>query len=123
MVGAGAKTVLVVEDDALQREGLVAVLRRHGHTVVPASDAEQALVTFRAGPAPDLILLDMLLPRRDGWWFLHQLRRDPLLARVPLVITTGLAVASDEWAASLGASGLLRKPFEVEALLDLVDRV
>jgi CheY-like chemotaxis protein len=123
MVGTDSKSILVVEDDALQREGLAAVLGRHGHTVVATADAEQALVTFRTDPAPDLILLDMLLPRRDGWWFMHQLRRDAQLARIPIVITTGLGVASDEWAASLGAYGLLRKPFDVEALLELVDRV
>src|SRR5437016_3244497 len=123
MIGTGTKTILVVEDDAIQREGLATVLRQHGHDVVAVEDAEEAFDHLRTGQAPDLILLDMMLPRRDGWWFLRQRQRDPGLARIPFVITTALAVASDEWAASLGASGLLRKPIDVERLFALVESV
>jgi hypothetical protein len=61
----------------------------------------------------------MLVPsgEHDGWWFLNQRQRIPVLASVPVVIMTSLSVACEEWAVSLGAAGLIRMPFEVEPLL------
>jgi CheY-like chemotaxis protein len=122
MVGTGTKTILVIEDNAVEREGLTTVLRGNGHAVVAVEDAGEAVDRMQEGTEPDLILLDMLLPRRDGWWFLRQRKRNPDLARIPFVITTALAVASEEWAAALGALGLLRKPIDVDSLLALVER-
>jgi CheY-like chemotaxis protein len=122
MVETATKTVFVLEDNAVEREGLTAVLRSHGHNVVAAEDAEEALDLLHDGPPPDLILLDMLLPRRDGWWFLKQRRKSTAIALTPFIVVTGLGIANDEWAASLGASGLLRKPIDVDALLALVNR-
>lgn len=62
--------------------------------------------------------LDMLVLSggSDGWWFLQQ-RRIGALASVPVIITTAIPVAGRKWAASLGAAGLLRKPFDMETLL------
>jgi CheY-like chemotaxis protein len=59
---------------------------------------------------------------RDGWFFLRQRHQIPAAASVPVIITTGVGNASDEWAAALGASGLLRKPLEVAPLLAQVRR-
>jgi len=114
-----ASTILVIEDDITQREGLAAVLRQQGFTVLTAVDGNDALYRLSSGPLPDLILLDMLTPRGDGdgWWFLKQRKRIRTLASIPVLITTAIPVASREWAASLGSAGLLRKPFEVELLL------
>jgi hypothetical protein len=62
----------------------------------------------------------MLVPsgEHEGWWFLNQRKRIPVLAWVPVVIMTSLSVACKEWAASLGAVGLIRKPIDVEPLSD-----
>ena len=110
-------TLLVVDDHEITREGLAAVLRREGCQVAVAADGAKALALLRGGPAPDLILLDMMMPVLDGWHFLEERRRDPALALVPVLIMTGLGIAGDEWAASLGTAGVLRKPAETEALL------
>jgi CheY-like chemotaxis protein len=118
----GSGTLLIVEDNEVVREGLAVVLRRAGYAVVPAANGHQALAALRAGVRPDLILLDMLLPAVDGWHFLDRRRREPALAALPVVIMTGLGVAGPEWADSLGAAGLLRKPVETEALLRGVRR-
>jgi CheY-like chemotaxis protein len=64
----------------------------------------------------------MLMPGCDGWQFLELRKPSPALAAVPVVLTTGLAAANAEWAASLGAVGFLRKPFAVDALLAEVRR-
>jgi CheY-like chemotaxis protein len=117
------ETILVAEDNAVEREGLAVVLRQRGYTVLTARDGAEALtLLLRTGPAPGLILLDMLMPGCDGWQFLDRRQPSPALASVPVVLITGLAEADADWAASLGAVGLLRKPFDVDALLAEVRR-
>jgi CheY-like chemotaxis protein len=116
------RTVVVVDDNEIAREGLAVILRREGYRVVLVADGAQALALVRNGPAPDLVLLDMLTPTLDGWGFLQARRQEPALASVPVVITTALGIASPEWAASLGACGLLRKPIETPDLLGTVRR-
>jgi sigma-B regulation protein RsbU (phosphoserine phosphatase) len=116
------KPVLIVEDNEVERVGLATILRREGYAVATAADGASALTLLRAGTDPCLILLDMLLPGKDGWDFLTERKRDPELAAVPVIITTALGVASPEWAHSLGAAACFRKPFQVPALLDEVRR-
>ena len=116
------KTVLVVEDNRTEREGLATILLSEGYAVATAADSAEALALLRAGTAPCLILLDMMLPGKDGWDFLSEHRRDPRLGAVPVIITTALGVASPEWAHSLGAAACFRKPLPVPALLDEVRR-
>jgi CheY-like chemotaxis protein len=74
-----------------------------------------------AGLQPAMILLDMILPECDGWQFCAQ-QKDRPLAAVPMAIMTGLGIASDEWARSMGAVKLLRKPLDLEQLLATVRR-
>ena len=121
-MAAGA--ILVIEDDTIQRLALVTTLHRQGFRVLTATDGNDALNRLTNTPIPDLILLDMLNPtgHGDGWWFLEQRTGIPALASVPVIITTSLPSACQEWAASLGATGLIRKPFEVEALLAEIRR-
>ena len=116
------ETILVAEDNAEEREGLAGVLRQRGYTVLTARDGAEALKLLQAGPAPGLILLDMMMPGCDGWEFLDRRKPSPALASVPVVLVTGLPAADAEWAASLGAVGFLRKPFDVDALLAEVRR-
>jgi CheY-like chemotaxis protein len=117
-----AKQVLLVENDEIIREGMASVLRSEGYGVAAAGDGLEALEYLRRSPAPDLVVLDMLLPVHDGWRFLEDRKRDPALASVPVLITTAIGVASDEWARSLGACGCLRKPFDIETFVREVRR-
>lgn len=114
-------TILIVEDNTVQREGLATVLRLRGFSVVPAADAQEA-VDLLERSEPDLVLLDMLIPNEmaDGWWFFKQRRKNPRLASIPVLIVTALSVASKEWANSLGAKGLIRKPIDVEPLVTAI---
>jgi CheY-like chemotaxis protein len=118
------KTILIIEDDTLHREMWTTALGNPGFTVVTATEGNEALRQLSNVPVPHLILLDMLVPSGnfDGWWFLHQRQRIPALAAIPVVIMTSLSVACEEWAESLGAVGLLRKPFDAAALLAEVRR-
>jgi two-component system response regulator MprA len=116
------KTVLIIEDNDIAREGLAVVLSRHGYDAVITSNGQQALKMMLGGLRPDLVLLDMLLPEKDGWAFMKELHGTQDLARTPVVIITALPVGSTEWSESLGAVGFLRKPIETEQLLREVSK-
>jgi two-component system, chemotaxis family, sensor histidine kinase and response regulator PixL len=120
----GGKTVLIVEDNDDEREGLAAILLGEGFAVAAAADIPTALATLRTGPPTAVVLLDMLMPGQDGWDFLMLRRRDPVLAAVPVVITTALTVASPEWGAALsGGAACFRKPLPVGELLAEIRRL
>jgi CheY-like chemotaxis protein len=112
-------TILVIDDDDVTRASIAALLYPY-FTIVGAPDGIAALDLLNQGFDPSLILLDMIVPGLDGWQFLARRRKEPALAAIPLVVMTGIGIASDEWARSLGALGLLRKPFDMDALLAAV---
>jgi CheY-like chemotaxis protein len=116
-------TILIIEDNTLHCEELAAILQPQGFQVLTATEGNEALNKLSNGPVPHLILLDMLIPNgRDGWWFLQQRQRIPELAAVPVIIMTSLSVASEAWAASLGATSLVRKPFDAPVLFAEIRR-
>jgi CheY-like chemotaxis protein len=123
-VAMSAKTILVVDDDPIQREGLAVVLRTEGYTVVVGADGEEAIEHLKQGAPIDLVLLDMMIPPPacDGWHFLEKRKSDAALATVPVLIITGLAIANAEWAASLGAAGYVKKAVDVKSLLTEIRR-
>jgi CheY-like chemotaxis protein len=89
--------------------------------VVLAADGERALNYLRSGPRSDLILLDMLLPRMDGWHLLDALRAWSRPLRVPIIVVTGTCL-SREWAEAHGCAGFLAKPVEPDELLAEIAR-
>ena len=106
--------VLVVDDDDLQRDALADVLSRAGYAVEVAADGVAALEAARAR-APKGVVLDLLLPRLDGASVLAELRRDPALARVAVVVTTG--IHTSHLRRLLPADATLFKPLDVRELL------
>ena len=118
-----SKTLLIVEDDAIQREGLSAILQQEGYSVVSAANAKEAIARLQGQSTPDVMLLDMMMSEGDGWQLLWMLRRSPELASIPVIIMTGLQIASQEWGQSLGAVGLVRKPIDPSLLLKELARV
>ena len=113
------RTILVVDDNLDCRAGLELLLRREGYRVIQAANGEQALARLQAGALPDLILLDMLLPRMDGLEFLERLDRAHMAGPVPVVIMTGMALGR-EWAAEHGCAGFIQKPIDRFLLLEVV---
>jgi CheY-like chemotaxis protein len=112
--------VLVIEDNAIAREGLAAVLRHHGYAVRTARHGRDGLDALTAGRPPDAILLDMYLPQMDGWHFLDWLKGTPF-GSIPVIITTG-GILTREWAETHGCAGFLKKPFDDEDLLAELSR-
>jgi CheY-like chemotaxis protein len=113
--------VLVVEDDEATRAVLVLALRDEGHAVRQAGDAAAGLAVLRDW-RPDAILLDVELPGPDGWAFRRAQRALPGAADVPVVVVSAghrVLAPSPE----LTPAAVLAKPFDLEALLDAVDRL
>jgi two-component system, chemotaxis family, chemotaxis protein CheY len=114
--------ICVVDDDAAIREWLVDALLEEGYEVVSAADGEAALrLLERMDPLPDLILLDLLMPRMDGRALRLRQREHPRLAAIPVVL---ISAARDlaSGAADLHIPEYLAKPLQLECLLDTVAR-
>src|SRR5262245_41213338 len=115
------RTILVVEDNAIARAIVAALLRRHGYGALMAESGEQALDLLKSGARTDLVLLDMHMPASHGWYFPGRLRDPPGGTARPIGVTTG-GVVPAEWARANGCAGFLRKPIEETALLAEVRR-
>jgi CheY-like chemotaxis protein len=116
---APGSVVLVVDDDPLIHQLLKVELEREGMQVVLAEDGVAALRLAR-DKAPAAIVLDMILPKLDGWTVLSELKSDPALARIPVIIVSVTEERARGFA--LGAVDYLVKPFEAQRLADIVSR-
>jgi CheY-like chemotaxis protein len=114
--------LLVVDDDADLREALEEVLRDAGYEVLGATNGKHALeVLATAQPLPGLVLLDMMMPVLDGAGFARAMREVPAWKDIPVLVFSASANAR-QVAEELGACGHLRKPVDVDTLLDAVRR-
>lgn len=111
--------ILIVEDDADTRDALAIFLERHGYAVALATDGADGLRQLRAGLRPRLILLDLMMPEKNGLQFRVEQVVDPELADIPVVIYSGDAEARAT-GATFGGVACLAKPIDVGKLLDLV---
>lgn len=105
--------LLIIEDEADARELLKVYFEAKGHEVVSASDGVEALERFKSA-TPDLVLLDIMLPRLDGWSVLEAIRAQ---SRVPVIFLTARDSTDDVIKGlSLGGDDYLTKPFEPREL-------
>jgi len=118
-VERNAGLVLVIDDDAATRELLMRFLTREGFTVRAAPDGQTGLAMARE-LRPDAILLDVMMPRLDGWGVLAAIKAEPELADTPVVMVT--VVQERGLAFSLGAADYLNKPVEWSHLKRVLDR-
>lgn len=116
------KRVLVVEDDVDVRDALAEVLRDAGYDVPEAPGGREALDALRRGPAPAVILLDLMMPDMDGRAFRSAQRGDPRLERVPVILLTADRRIEDD-ARDLDAAAHVAKPARIDELLAAVERV
>lgn len=115
-----AHRVLAVDDDAVIRQLLEINLELEGYEVQLASDGVEAVEAAREF-RPDLIILDVMMPRMDGWQACATIREDADLADIPVVFLSARAQDADvEKGEALGAAAYLTKPFDPGDLLDLV---
>ena len=120
-------TILVVDDLATNRDLLVTILKYHGHHLIEAADGVEALAYLHGeGPykgkgKPDVILLDLNMPRMSGHEVLTRIKGDEELRSIPVVVLTTTQFPEDiDRCYEMGASAYLVKPMELEQFLSLV---
>jgi two-component system cell cycle response regulator len=111
-------TILVADDDPAFRDLIAVQLELHGYRVLEAEDGVQAVGQARQG-RPDVILLDVAMPGRDGFDTLEDLRADPALRTIPVIFVSGVRTSELDSAEGLrrGAHDFLRKPFDPSELV------
>jgi two-component system chemotaxis response regulator CheY len=122
MSSNGASGVMVVDDDDDVCDAIRESLEDAGYDVSVAEDGARALGALRAASSlPSLILLDLMMPVMDGAEFLREMRADPRLASLPVVLFSADGGAHAK-AMSLGANDALRKPVQLRDLLSMVSK-
>ncbi len=117
-----AKKVLLVDDDAEIIESMRYAIEARGHRIVVARDGNQGLAMAERED-PDLVILDMMMPKRSGFLVLEKLRRTrPVPVRV-IMITANEGSRHKAYAEMLGVDDYIRKPFAMDRLMDSVDRL
>jgi len=117
------KRILVVEDEALILAMLTGILEAAGFEVLSARDGADGLARARA-EQPDLIILDVMMPRLDGFKVARFLKSDRNYGHIPIIILTAKAGASDaELARQAGADCYLVKPVDADVLIGQVRRL
>jgi CheY-like chemotaxis protein len=113
------KTILIVEDTELNRD-LLAQLLEDDHRLLFAEDGLAALDCAGASH-PDLILMDLSLPRLDGWEATRRIKADPALAHIPVIVLTAHAMRGDEERArASGCDDFMTKPIDENLLYQKV---
>lgn len=114
---ADAKLILVADDDADVRELVVFRLERAGYEVITAADGEEA-VALALNHKPDLCVVDVMMPKLDGFEVTERLREAPELAGTPiLLLTASVHDSAVERGMDVGADDYIAKPFSSEDLL------
>lgn len=114
-------TILIVEDNELNREMLSRSLERKGYALILAVDGAEGIAAARTS-TPDLILMDMSLPVVDGWEATRRLKTDEVLKRIPVIALTAHAMANDrDKALAAGCDDYDTKPIELPRLLATIE--
>lgn len=118
--GIDSKRVLIVDDEASLRALVRANLEIDGIDVSEAVDGNEAMAMLRESP-PDLVLLDIMMPGKDGIEVLEDVAADPALKAIPVILLTAKGEQEDlERGAMLGARGHITKPFDPEQMVRTV---
>ncbi len=111
--------VLVIDDDANVRDLMERFLTRQGFYAVTAANADEGIALAKEN-RPDVITLDVMMPEKDGWWVLTQLKSDPSLADIPVIMLT--MVEDKELGLALGAADYLCKPVDQGRLAQVITK-
>ena len=115
----GDEYILLVDDDKATHDVVKRAIKKEGHTVFSCFDGDEGIEQARK-VEPKLILLDVLMPGRDGWSVLKELKKDKKLKNIPVVITSVLN--EESLASSLGADDYMKKPIDRTFFLNIVKR-
>lgn len=117
-----AKTILVIEDDDVQRELIRMALGKCGYAVLTAENGIEGYDQAVAA-RPDLIVTDISMPGADGIHLVRHVRDTPEIAAIPILVTTGFGTGKAAYSLALGADGYEPKPLNPESFLASVKRL
>ena len=116
------RTILFVEDTSEQRDLVAMFLGMNGYRVEVANNGIEGLAQARK-LKPDLIMLDLGMPKMDGYQMMEELRADEALAGIPIVVISAWTAATHrERAKAAGADAFITKPFELSYILTVVQK-
>jgi len=114
--------ILIVDDLPTEVRLMQEAISKLGHSTIVATDGEQALEMARR-ENPDLVLLDVVLPRMDGFQVCRKIKKDAQTAKIPVILVSSKTQESDKfWGLKQGASAYICKPFSAVELADTVTR-
>jgi twitching motility two-component system response regulator PilH len=117
------RTILVVDDSPSERALICQALQRGGYSVLVAQDGDAGLKLAKE-QAPALVLLDVMMPGKNGYQVCRQLKSDMSTRNLPVVLVTARDQPPDRfWGMRQGADEYITKPFDPERLLDVVGRL
>ncbi len=115
--------ILITDDDPVIIELLQVNLEFEGYDVITAADGLEA-VERAARDAPDLVILDIMMPRMDGWTARAEMLKDPRTAEIPVIFLSARAQQADlRKGYESGVAAYVTKPFEPVELLDLIEQI
>ena len=118
-----ATVILVIEDDPDQRKLMERTLTTSGYRIITASDGQTGLESALA-TLPKLIILDVMMPRMNGYQTARALKQNPATAAIPiLMVTTKQEPADEFWSSQVGADAFLTKPVDITELIKAVRRL
>jgi CheY-like chemotaxis protein len=120
-VSVSGKRVLIVEDDADIRGAVCDLLADAGYVPATAANGAEAIDRLNAGPAPDLILLDLMMPIMDGFTFRIRQSEKREWAAIPVVVMSAAGRGAENRVQDAGA--YLRKPIDIDELLGVIKKL
>ena len=115
-----AKVILIVEDDPKSMTLTKDLLKISGYTTIQAADGMQG-VELAKSAKPDLILMDIMMPKMDGYTACHDIKADPVTRNIPVVMLTAMGYdLNKKFAKQMGADGYVTKPFSRQELIDAI---
>ncbi|HXT97471.1 MAG TPA: response regulator [Polyangia bacterium] len=116
------RAVLLVEDDRDVRASTTESLEDEGFAVVEAETVDEGLERLRQGMSPAVILLDLMMPVRNGWDFRREQLADPALRHIPVVIITASGIGVESIRKDMGDVELVAKPYSSQSLVQAIGR-
>ena len=115
--------VLVCDDEPFILKALTFIVKKEGHTVLEAKNGEEALDAIRS-QRPSLVFLDVMMPRKNGYEVLEEVRKDPALKGTFIILLTAKGQDSDrEKGLALGANEFMTKPFSPAVILTRMRKI
>lgn len=123
-MGETPRRIVLAEDDRFLRKAAETALKRHGFTVTTAADGEEALALVRAS-LPDLVLLDLIMPKLQGFDVLLSLKADPATASIPIIVLSNLGQESDVARALEGGAiaYFVKANLSLQELIERIEKV